>query len=53
MLLGVLVGGILSEMWGVRVLYFIIGLIICVIFLIGILFLYFKFLDEVIEEKIV
>ncbi|MEK5247090.1 MFS transporter [Bacillus sp. FSL R9-9530] len=49
--LGVLLGGILSEMWGVRVLYFIIGSIICVTSLIGILVPYFKFLDEAIEEK--
>nr|WP_227494823.1 MFS transporter [Bacillus mycoides] len=49
--LGVLLGGILSEMWGVRVLYFIIGSIICITSLIGILLPYFKFLDEVIEEK--
>ncbi|MGG0649767.1 MFS transporter [Bacillus mycoides] len=49
--LGVLLGGILGEMWGVRVLYFIIGLIICVTSLIGILLPYFKFLDEAIEEK--
>ncbi|MDM5428275.1 MFS transporter [Bacillus mycoides] len=49
--LGVLLGGILSEMWGVRVLYLIIGSIICVTSLIGILLPYFKFLDEAIEEK--
>ncbi|MGG5791843.1 MFS transporter [Bacillus nitratireducens] len=49
--LGVLLGGILSEMWGVRALYFIIGTIICVTSLIGILLPYFKFLDESIEEK--
>ncbi|MGH0944159.1 MFS transporter [Bacillus mycoides] len=49
--LGVFLGGILSEMWGVRVLYFIIGSIICVTSLIGILLPYFKFLDEAIEEK--
>ncbi|MGH0431063.1 MFS transporter [Bacillus hominis] len=49
--LGVFLGGILSEMWGVRVLYFIIGAIICVTSLIGILLPYFKFLDESIEEK--
>ncbi|MGF9992415.1 MFS transporter [Bacillus mycoides] len=49
--LGVLIGGILSEMWGVRVLYFIIGSIICATSLIGILLPYFKFLDEAIEEK--
>ncbi|WP_439876482.1 MFS transporter [Bacillus mycoides] len=49
--LGVFLGGILSEMWGVRVLYFLIGSIICVTSLIGILLPYFKFLDESIEEK--
>ncbi len=49
--LGVLVGGILSEMWGVRALYFIIGSIICVTSLIGILLPYFKFLDGAVEEK--
>lgn len=49
--LGVLLGGILSEIWGVRALYFIIGAIICVTSLIGILLPYFKFLDEAVEEK--
>ncbi len=49
--LGVLLGGILSEMWGVRSLYFIIGAIICVTSLIGIFLPYFKFLDEAVEEK--
>ncbi|OFD42549.1 MFS transporter [Bacillus mycoides] len=49
--LGVFLGGILSEMWGVRILYFIIGSIICVTSLIGILLPYFKFLDESIAEK--
>ena len=43
--------GILSEMWGVRALYFIIGSIICVTSLIGILLPYFKFLDGAVEEK--
>lgn len=49
--LGVLLGGILSEIWGVRALYLIIGAIICVTSLIGLLLPYFKFLDEAIEEK--
>ncbi|WP_460509303.1 MFS transporter [Bacillus sp. MN7755] len=49
--LGVLLGGILSEVWGVRALYFIISSIICVTSLIGILLPYFKFLNEAIEEK--
>ncbi|MGR3778841.1 MFS transporter [Bacillus paramycoides] len=49
--LGVFLGGILSEMWGIRILYFIIGALICITSLIGILLPYFKFLDESIEEK--
>lgn len=49
--LGVLVGGVLSEIWGVRALYIFIGSIICVTSLAGILFPYFKFLDESIREK--
>ncbi|MFJ8455379.1 MFS transporter [Bacillus paramycoides] len=49
--LGVFLGGILSEMWGIRTLYFIIGALICITSLIGILLPYFKFLDESIEEK--
>ncbi|PEX84603.1 MFS transporter [Bacillus cereus] len=49
--LGVLLGGILSELWGVRALYFIIGAMICVTSLIGILLPYFNFLDEPIEKK--
>lgn len=49
--LGVLIGGVLSEMWGVRALYVLIGSIICVTSLAGILFPYFKFLDESIQEK--
>ncbi|MED1410680.1 MULTISPECIES: MFS transporter [Bacillus] len=49
--LGVFLGGILSEMWGIRTLYYIIGALICITSLIGILLPYFKFLDESIEEK--
>ncbi|PEY29070.1 MFS transporter [Bacillus cereus] len=49
--LGVLIGGVLSEMWGVRALYVLIGSIICVTSLAGILLPYFKFLDESIQEK--
>ncbi|MFJ8526825.1 MFS transporter [Bacillus sp. NPDC094106] len=48
---GVLVGGILSEIWGVRVLYLLIGSIICITSLAGILLPYFKFLDRCIREK--
>lgn len=49
--LGILVGGTLSEVWGVRALYVLIGSIICVTSLAGILLPYFKFLDESIQEK--
>ncbi|OJD77843.1 MFS transporter [Bacillus paramycoides] len=47
--LGVFLGGILSEIWGIRTLYYIIGALICITSLIGILLPYFKFLDESIE----
>ncbi|WP_144569634.1 MFS transporter [Bacillus pseudomycoides] len=49
--LGVLVGGVLSEIWGVRTLYILIGSIICVTSLAGIVLPYFKFLNESIREK--
>ncbi|TQR19106.1 MFS transporter [Psychrobacillus vulpis] len=44
--LGVLVGGILSEQWGIRPLYFLIGSIICAVSLLGIFLPYFKFMDD-------
>ncbi|WP_226036579.1 MFS transporter [Aquibacillus saliphilus] len=44
--LGVLVGGVLSEMFGVRPLYLLIGLLICIVSLAGICLPYFKFIDE-------
>ncbi|MFD1176392.1 MFS transporter [Paenibacillus puldeungensis] len=43
--LGVLVGGLLSDMWGVRPLYLFIGTIICTVSLLGIMLPYFKFID--------
>jgi MFS family permease len=43
--LGVIVGGVLSEFWGVRPLYFLIGSIICTVSLLGIVLPYFKFID--------
>jgi len=46
MLLGVLIGGVLSEVLGVRPLYLIIGLLISTVSLVGILLPYFKFIDE-------
>ncbi|ADU29103.1 MFS transporter [Evansella cellulosilytica] len=44
--LGVLIGGLLSEILGVRPLYLIIGSIICTVSLIGMLHPYFKFIDS-------
>ncbi|MBD8071091.1 MFS transporter [Bacillus sp. PS06] len=44
--LGVLVGGALSELWGVRPLYLLIGLLISSVSLAGIYLPYFKFIDE-------
>ncbi|RXJ04480.1 MFS transporter [Anaerobacillus alkaliphilus] len=44
--LGVLTGGVLSEMFGVRPLYLLIGLLISLVSLIGICLPYFKFIDE-------
>ncbi|WP_313893016.1 MFS transporter [Psychrobacillus sp.] len=44
--LGVLTGGFLSELWGIRPMYFLIGTIICTVSLLGILLPYFKFLDD-------
>ncbi|MFJ8064003.1 MFS transporter [Psychrobacillus sp. NPDC096426] len=49
--LGVLVGGILSEQWGIRPLYFLIGSIICTVSLLGILLPYFRFMDEYSENS--
>ncbi|GIO18507.1 MFS transporter [Oceanobacillus oncorhynchi subsp. incaldanensis] len=44
--LGVLAGGYLSDMWGVRPLYLLIGMVISTTSLLGILLPYFKFIDE-------
>ncbi len=43
---GVLLGGILSEMWGVRPLYLLIGIIISLVSVLGMILPYFKFFDE-------
>lgn len=49
--LGIFVGGIFSEILGVRALYFIIGAIICTVSIIGIVLPYFKFLDEPVQNN--
>jgi predicted MFS family arabinose efflux permease len=49
--LGVSAGSLLSEHWGIRPLYILIGSIICLVSLLGILLPYFSFMDEESEEK--
>lgn len=49
--LGVLVGGMLGDVWGVRPLYFLIGFMIAGVALVGMLLPYFKFMDEELEER--
>jgi MFS family permease len=44
--IGVLAGSFLSELWGIRPLYFLIGSIICTVSLLGILLPYFKIIDN-------
>ncbi|RLL48386.1 MFS transporter [Oceanobacillus piezotolerans] len=44
--LGVLIGGVLSEVVGVRPLYLLIGVLISIVSLAGICLPYFKFIDE-------
>lgn len=50
--LGVLAGSILSGIWGLRLLYLLIGTIICTIALLGIFLPYFKFIDGKMDKKI-
>ncbi len=45
--IGVIAGGVLSELWGIRPLYFFIGTIICTVSLLGMILPYFKFIDHV------
>lgn len=49
--LGVLVGGMLGEVWGVRPLYFLIGFMIAGVALVGMLLPYFRFMDAEMEER--
>lgn len=49
--LGVLAGGVLSEVWGVRPLYLLIGIGISLTSLVGLLLPYFKFIDEDIDKE--
>ena len=50
--LGVAAGSVLSELWGIRPLYLLIGSIICSVSLLGIFFPYFKFLDAPLKKEI-
>ncbi|MED1204656.1 MFS transporter [Heyndrickxia acidicola] len=49
--LGVSAGSLLSEHWGIRPLYILIGSIICLVSVLGILLPYFSFMDEESVEK--
>ncbi|MGD6874797.1 MFS transporter [Sutcliffiella horikoshii] len=49
--LGVLVGGMLGEVWGVRPLYFLIGFMIAGVALVGMLLPYFRFMDGEMGER--
>jgi len=49
--IGIVVGGVVSELWGIRPLYVLIGSIISVVSMIGIVFPYFKFIDGTAHEK--
>ncbi|KMJ57275.1 permease [Bacillus sp. LL01] len=49
--LGVLVGGLLGEVWGVRPLYFLIGSMITAVALVGLFFPYFRFIDREMDER--
>ncbi|MEE3953462.1 MFS transporter [Peribacillus frigoritolerans] len=49
--LGVLAGSFLSEIWGIRPLYFFIGSIICTVSLLGIILPYFKIIDNTYISK--
>lgn len=51
--LGVLIGGLLSEIFGVQLLYLLIGLVISSVSLIGMCLPYFKFIDEKYREEMV
>ncbi|THE09390.1 MFS transporter [Bacillus timonensis] len=49
--LGVFIGSFLSEVWGIRPMYFLIGTIICTMSLLGTFLPYFKFIDSNIGNK--
>lgn len=49
--IGVATGSVLSELWGIRPLYLLIGSLICCVSLIGIFLPYFKFIDNPIEKE--
>lgn len=50
--LGAAAGSVLSELWGIRPLYLLIGSIICSVSLLGIFLPYFKFLDAPLKKEI-
>lgn len=49
--LGVLIGGLVSELWGIRPLFILIGTLISSAAIIGIVFPYFKFIDVTVSSS--
>lgn len=49
--IGIVVGGLVSELWGIRPLYILIGSIISLVSVLGIVLPYFKFIDEPSQPK--
>lgn len=49
--LGVLVGGVVSELWGIRPLFILIGTLISSAGIIGLVFPYFKFIDGTVSPS--
>lgn len=50
-LLGLFIGGIMSELYGIRPMYFMIGGIICITSLIGLTLPFFKFIEDPVAER--
>jgi F0F1-type ATP synthase assembly protein I len=49
--LGIFIGGVFSEAFGVRPLYLFIGLLISTVAFLGIILPYFKFIDDKLEPE--
>lgn len=49
--LGILIGGALGELWGIRTMFLLIGMIICLSSLLGMCLPYFRFLNGPVDQK--